>query len=111
MFPQHLSYVYESFNKMPLVTHDIHKGSDVSVGLGRQAGNDGGDIFLRRFNSILVHMMSQINELHPEQITLSRLKFEAVLTEAVKYDTHPLEMFFWSLRVDYDIIQINEAVC
>ena len=56
-------------------------------------------------------MMSQINELCPEQITLSRLKFEAVLTEAVKYDMHPLEMFFWSLRVDYDIVQIDETIC
>ena len=101
----------ESFNKMPVVTHGTHKGLDVSVGLGREAGNDGGDILLRRFNFILVHMMSQINELHPEQITLSRLKFEAMLTEAVKYNMHLLEMFFWGLRVDYDIIQINETIC
>ena len=55
--------------------------------------------------------MDQLDEFHPEQVTLSRLKFEAMLSEAVKYDTHPLEMFFWGLRVDYDIIQINEAVC
>ena len=80
----------ESFNEMPVVTHDTRKGLDVSVGLRRRAGNNGGDILLRRFNSILAHMMSQINELHPKQITLSRLEFEAMLTEVVKYDTHPL---------------------
>ena len=56
-------------------------------------------------------MMNQINELCPEQITLSRLKFEAMLAQAVKYNAHPLEMFLWSLRVDYDIVQINETVC
>ena len=101
----------KSFNKTPVVTHNTHKRSDVSVGLRRQAGNDGGDILLRRFNSILAHMMSQINELHPKQITLSRLKFEAMLTEVVKYNAHSLELFFWSLRVDYDIVQINETIC
>ena len=74
----------KSFNKMPVVTHNTCKRSDVSVGLRRGAGNDGGDILLRRFNSILAHMMSQINELCPEQITLSRL---------------------------YDIIQIDETIC
>ena len=78
----------ESFNKTPVVTHDTRKRSDVSVGLRRRAGKDGGDVLLRRFNSILAHMMSQINELRPEQITLSRLKFEAILTEVVKYDVH-----------------------
>ena len=92
------------------MTHDTSKRSDVCVGLRRRAGNDGGNILLRRFNSIFAHMMSQINELRPEQITLSRLKFEAMLREVVKYDVHPLEMFLWSLRVDYDIIQINETV-
>ena len=101
----------ESLNEVPVVTHDTNKRSDVSVGLRRQAGNNGGNILLRRFNSILAHMMSQIDELHPEQITLSRLKFEAMLMEVVKYDAHPLEMFFWSLRVDYDIVQINETIC
>ena len=55
-------------------------------------------------------MMNQINELRPKQITLSRLEFEAMLTEAVKYDMHPLEMLLWSLRVDYDIIQVNETI-
>ena len=76
---------------MPVVTHNTHKGLDVSVGLRKSAGNDGGDILLRRFNSILAHMVNQINELHPKQITLSRLKFETMLMEAVKYDTDPLE--------------------
>ena len=102
--------MWESFNEMPVVTHNTRKGSDVSVGLRRRAGNDGGDILLRGFNSILAHMMGQINELRPKQITLSRLKFEAMLAEVVKYDTHPLEMLLWSLRVDYDIIQVNETI-
>ena len=103
--------MHESFNEAPVVAHDSSKRSDVSEGLRRQAGNDGGDILLRRFNSILAHMMSQVDELHPEQITLSRLKFEAMLMEAIKHDVHPLEMFFCSLVVDYDIIQINETIC
>ena len=78
--------MHKSFNEVPVVTHDTSKRSDVSVGLRRRAGNDGGDILLRRFNSIFAYMMSQINELHPEQITLSRLKFEAMFMEAVKYN-------------------------
>ena len=81
----------EFFNEMPIVTYDTCERPDVSVGLRRRAGNDRGNILLRRFNSILAHMVSQINELHSEQITFSRLKFETMLTEAVKYDTHPLE--------------------
>ena len=49
-------------------------------------------------------MVSQINELRSEQITFSRLKFETMLIEAVKYDTHPLEVFLRSFRVNYDIV-------
>ena len=101
----------KSFNEASVMTHNTSKRSDVSVGLRRQAGNDGGNILLRRFNPIFAHMMSQINELRPKQITLSRLKFETMLSEAVKYDVHPLEMFLWGLRIDYDIIQIDETVC
>ena len=94
----------ESFNERPIVTHDTHRRSDVSVGLKRRTGNNGGDILLRRFNSILIHMVSQINEFHSKQITLSGLKFDTMLKEAVKYDVHPLEVFLWSFRVNYDII-------
>ena len=86
------------------MTHDSSKGPDVRVGLSRGACDNGGQVFLRGLNSILAHMMSQINELHPEQVTLGRLKFEAVLLEAVEYDSHPLEMLLWSLGVDYDIV-------
>ena len=94
----------ESFNEMPVMGHDTCKRLDVSVGLRRQAGNDRGNILLRRFNSILAHIVNQINELHSKQITLGRLKFETMLTETVKYDMHPLEVLLWGLRVDYDII-------
>ena len=94
----------KSFNEMPIVTYDTCERPDVGVGLRRQAGNDRGNILLRRFNSILAHMVSQINELCSEQITFSRLKLETMLTEAVEYDTHPLEVFLQSLRVNYDIV-------
>ena len=53
----------ESFNEMPIMTHDTCKRTDVSVGLRRQTSNNGGNILLRRFDSILAHMVSQINEL------------------------------------------------
>ena len=86
------------------MTHNTRKRPDVSVGLRRQTGNDGGNILLSSFNSILADRVSQINELCSKQITLSRLKFETMLMEAVKYDAHPLEMFLRGLRVDYDII-------
>ena len=44
-------------------------------------------------------------------LSRSHLEFETMFSEVVKYDPHPLEMLFWSFGVDYDIIQINEAVC
>ena len=94
----------KSFNEVSVMTHNSSKGLDVSVGLRRGACDNGGHVFLRGLNSILAHVMSQINELCPEQVTLGRLKFEAVLSEAVKYDPHLLEMLLWSLGVDYDII-------
>ena len=56
-------------------------------------------------------MMSQVNELCSKQVTLGRLEFKTMFSEVVEYDLHPLEMLFWSLGIDYDIIQINEAIC
>ena len=84
----------KSFNEASVMTYNSSKGPDVSVGLRRGACNNGGHVFLGGLNSILAHVINQINELRPEQVTLGRLKFEAVLSEAVKYGPHPLES--WS---------------
>ena len=101
----------EPLNEMPIVTYNAHKRPDVSVGLWRRTGNDGGNILLRRFNSILAHMVSQIDKFCSKQITFSRLKFETMLKEVVKHNAHPLEVFLQSLRVNYDIISVDEAIC
>ena len=55
-------------------------------------------------------MMGQVVDLGLEQLAFGGLEFEAVCPQAVKNDSHPLEMLGRCLGIDDHIIQVDEAV-
>ena len=55
-------------------------------------------------------MVGQVVDLGLEQFALGGLEFEAVHPQAVKNNSHPLEMLGRHLGIDDHIIQVDEAV-
>ena len=58
----------------------------------------------------LAHVMSKIVDLIPEHIAFGWLQLEAMFSESVKNNPHPVQVFLLSVREDNDIIQINETI-
>ena len=54
--------------------------------------------------------MSNIVDLIPEHITFGWLQLQAMFSESVKNNPHPVQVFLLSVREDNDIIQINETI-
>ena len=92
------------------MTYQANKGLHFGVSVWRRTLSNRFQVLLRWKNLFLAHMMSQIVDLGFKHITLGRLQLEAVLSKAIKYNSHSLQMLFRHLRENYHVIQIDEAI-
>ena len=56
-------------------------------------------------------MMSQVHDFRLEKQALQRLKLQIELPEPLEQDAEALQVFLLHAAKDYDVVQVNHAVC
>src|SRR3954469_13581345 len=92
---------------MTAIASESEETPDLLEGLGRSPVENSLDTFWVDSNAILGNHMTKVGYFRKPELTLRILSVEFLFSKLFQYNTTMFSMFFFSLGIYQDIIQIN----